>query len=350
MDTEYSIADSKIYWTWRKETSAIAMELIETAIQKYKGDSHLYALVKSLVKRRKHRPSTRAAMVRCAFESVSSADWKKVAPLAAASELEMLSLYHLNHLLDHKGGELYGSLDEKIVAAGLTRGVATELFVNSIKNHAEAGLLIYDFERIDIAVHEGWYVDLLQLNWDALSLSENDFMTLYEKRCELMNGELFAISSSMATKIAGASDEDQADFRQIGKYYGIINQMVNDIGDFVPPEQSGETVGKLADDAYSDLYNGRLTLPIFLAWNKGSRRTKELINKAQNNNFHLSDAMELTKCMIKDGVFTDCRSVISDYAKKADLHKRKFSKESFIENIFLMAEGNRYFSIIENIK
>lgn len=346
---EMATISSEEYFDLLRKTSSVAVEFIEGGLKKYQYNTHLYDLVTTLVERRRKKPSVRAAMVRFAFEAAGGKDWKKVIPLAAAAELEMISLYHLNHLWDKKGGESAGDLYEQTIAAALTRGAALELFSDSVRENTDAVKLISSFEKIDARAHEGVYIDLLQLNWSALELPVSKLLELYEKRCELMNGELFAISAEIAARIAGADAEEQKNLSEIGKCYGTVGQMINDIGDWVPPEKSGETVGKISDDSWSDLRNGRLTLPIIFGWNSGSVEIKKLLNKAKNGQLLPEEMLLLSKKMVEEGIFTKCQKKIQDRVQQSIGAIKKIPSNSPLINMFVGSEENRYFSALDKL-
>ena len=112
--------------------------------------------------------------------------------------------------------------------------------------------------------------------------NKEDFVDVYFKRIYLTNAILFVLMAELIGKITNYPANHLMDFAVC---YGLALTIVNDNADFVPLEyieelaKSGkvkmDTVAKKTTDAYSDLRNKNITLPLIFHLQKGHNRQIE---------------------------------------------------------------------------
>lgn len=91
-----------------------------------------------------------------------------------------------------------------------------------------------------------------------------DFTLTYIKRVFLTCGALFKISAELIADLLGIEGETKKQLSDFATSYGIMRQIINDNADFAPTQLGLTATGKLATDAFSDLKNNNITLPVIL--------------------------------------------------------------------------------------
>ncbi|HET8682505.1 MAG TPA: polyprenyl synthetase family protein [Micromonosporaceae bacterium] len=85
----------------------------------------------------------------------------------------------------------------------------------------------------------------------------------------------FEAACAVGATLAGASPDDITEISRFGKHFGMAFQIQDDL---LPYRSSGEAAGK---SAFSDLENGRVTLPFLVALQTAARADRELLTRAQ---------------------------------------------------------------------
>lgn len=108
----------------------------------------------------------------------------------------------------------------------------------------------------------------------------HDQLQIYFQRIYLTCATLFIESSRLLGQLLRISDRQLKPFLGFSLCYGLMRQLVNDNADWTPSGYGLKTATKSANDTFSDLRNGTLTLPLifFLAENKNSL-LQQLLNK-----------------------------------------------------------------------
>jgi len=168
--------------------------------------------------------------------------------------------------------------DDVVDESKLRRGLATanEMFGN------KASVLVGDFllsQAFQLMVSDGSLKTLRILSDAAAVLSKGEVMQLMtEGQPETtIESYLQVISSKTAVLFAAAcelgavlAEEEAAEelLREFGIYIGIAFQLVDDVLDYVADEK------KLGKHVGDDFQEGKITLPVILAYNAGSRDEK----------------------------------------------------------------------------
>ncbi|MCB0553519.1 MAG: hypothetical protein KDD02_08215 [Phaeodactylibacter sp.] len=92
------------------------------------------------------------------------------------------------------------------------------------------------------------------------------FLKLYFQRISLTSGALYYFATQLTLDLLGISGETRSTVLLFARYFGLARQIVNDNKDNVPSYFNETTNAKVCKDAFSDLRNGNITLPVYLLW------------------------------------------------------------------------------------
>ncbi len=168
--------------------------------------------------------------------------------------------------------------DDVVDESKLRRGLATanELFGN------KASVLVGDFllsQAFQIMVADGSLKALKILSDAAAVISKGEVMqlmtegqpeTTIENYLQVVLSKtavLFAAACELGATIAGQDRHEEA-LREFGVYIGVAFQLVDDVLDYA---SSSSQIGKNIGD---DFQEGKITLPVILAYSAGSREEK----------------------------------------------------------------------------
>lgn len=101
---------------------------------------------------------------------------------------------------------------------------------------------------------------------------KSNYIDLYFQRIFLTNVSLFSLSTKLIIELLASPSEVVANMKNYATCYGLSLQVVNDNHDFVNKEKGEETVAKKSTDAFSDLRNTNITLPLLYHLDKGYKR------------------------------------------------------------------------------
>lgn len=91
-----------------------------------------------------------------------------------------------------------------------------------------------------------------------------DFLRLYLEKIYMMNGVLFRFGAEFLAEVMQVREDTIKKVMEFATYFGMAQQIINDNCDFVPSIYHEATVGKTCGDAFSDLKNRSVTLPILI--------------------------------------------------------------------------------------
>jgi len=201
--------------------------------------------------------------------------------------------------------------DDVVDESDLRRGEAS---ANALWGN-KASVLVGDFlftRSFALMVEDGDLEVLRILSQGSSILAEGEVLQLvtandtetsesaYMEVIEAKTAELFAAASELGPVIAGRPKKEQDAFRAYGLNLGIAFQLIDDVLDFSAKQES---LGKAVGD---DFREGKITLPIVLAFARGSeeertfwRRTMEELE--QND----GDIKHATDLLVKHNALTD---------------------------------------------
>ena len=157
--------------------------------------------------------------------------------------------------------------DMQFIAAMSTREVAEDC-VRLMRNSFDESVLARISECLSVSnkyiyIAQHWDINLLTVANAERFADYEYFLKEYTRRCHFGSGIFSGQCAYAGAMLSGASGEQLEALKSFGEAYGTALHMINDLGDLVPCA-GGE--GRIRDyqDFFSDLRNGRLTLPLYL--------------------------------------------------------------------------------------
>jgi octaprenyl-diphosphate synthase len=132
----------------------------------------------------------------------------------------------------------------------------------------------------------------------------------YIKALEMKTGELFALSCELGAALSGGGPAERSALRAYGLALGTAYQLYDDCLDLVGTEASaGKSLG-------TDLFTGKLTLPLLIILEKGTSSDREMLQNCVEspNRENLERIFELLE---RYDALSDTRRVVSQYIKQA---------------------------------
>ena len=135
----------------------------------------------------------------------------------------------------------------------------------------------------------------------------------YIKALEMKTGELFALSCELGAALSGGEPAERSALRAYGLALGTAYQLYDDCLDLVGTEASaGKSLG-------TDLFTGKLTLPLLIILEKGTDSDREMLQNCvespkRENRENLERIFELIE---RYDTLSDTRRVVSQYIKQA---------------------------------
>lgn len=211
--------------------------------------------------------------------------------------------------------------DDVVDESALRRGRQT---ANSLWNN-KASVLVGDFlfsrafelmvadgslEVLDIlskassAISEG---EVLQLSMShSLELTQDTYLKIIESK----TARLFSAATEVGAVVAKASDEHRKVLAQFGRALGIAFQLTDDILDYTANQgQLGKTIG-------DDFREGKVTLPLLLAYQKGSETSfwEDMLAKETRDDNDLKKALTL---LHKSNALIESKQMAKTYVEEA---------------------------------
>lgn len=120
--------------------------------------------------------------------------------------------------------------------------------------------ILLDLDDINIVRHLSHTASLITRG-ELLQLqtkNQEPTMELYEQIIHYKTASLFAVAAQNAVYHASNGNSDFSEHARLcGYYFGMIYQMIDDIIDYAPSNQSGKNAG-------DDFFEGKITLPILM--------------------------------------------------------------------------------------
>jgi octaprenyl-diphosphate synthase len=120
-----------------------------------------------------------------------------------------------------------------------------------------------------------------------METTEDDYLEVIRAK----TAALFAAAAEVGPIIAGASKADRAALRSFGTNLGLAFQLVDDALDY------GGKAAELGKNTGDDFREGKITLPVILAWRRGSAEDRlfwrEAIENGANDDANLEHALGL---------------------------------------------------------
>lgn len=296
-------------------------------------------------------------------------------------EVVLVIQYLHNQILDGKYGvTTIQDINRNLIAGNILREILfkyiwseTGVYAGTVSNTvAEIFLLVDLGQRIDKELnhYEAYQKNEWALLWEngldtkirldciqpvleevKSELSNKaEFVDFYFKRIYLTNVSLFTYSTQVTLQLLNVEGELKENILDFSSCYGLVVQVVNDVIDFSPPHAKAETVGKKSTDAYSDLRNKNITLPLIYHLEKGYNRLIERYLNTGDKSIIENYPLEITK-EIKESGLRKAQRVGRKIAKQAttflndqNTHTRQF------KHMLAIANWNGYYARIRKTK
>lgn len=323
-----------------------------------KENQELYKICSELPKKKIKTFETRAYLMRMAFEICANKKWnKEVKHACVAIEIELASMYYTNRIFDDKGGkEILSQPKNQFMAAMITRDLASQALTRACsKLDYKTFVKIKDiFDESNKIFYIGQFFEVSHnIYRSSIKVDFNHLLKLYYKRNYGVNNSFFEKIGIIGAILGGGTKKQVDALGQFGKNYGMMLQIINDIGDFVPPKYNLGTEEKLPEDAHSDIKHGKLTLPIIYSLVHGNEKENKIIIEAlKNSNLEDNKFIEVTKVLVKNGSIDFSKKTALDFVKKAKNSLKIFPEEKreLIAGLCFMAYTNRYYKALQKFK
>ncbi len=265
------IMDRKNYIQYLNETSFMVMPIIMASLENTVGKTpELEEILSLLIKQRVAKPLLKPALFRLSYEVCGGKEFEKFIPFAAACEMLNISSYQANSSFDNKLGVLSKKdKDSQVIAAMITRELAVRLLYKLQDNYVDLktiASLSNCLSTSNLYIYKAQHYDLNLLSFynqqmvDRYVSDRELFFRDYHTRCYYGSG-IFSGQVALAGAIAANADDAHKDaLKEFGEIYGTALHKINDLGDFLPGEERN---GRLYQDFFCDIRNGRLTLPVY---------------------------------------------------------------------------------------
>lgn len=341
------------YFEKMKETSREVDPLIVGAIEPLKNvNEELYDFITNIPafkKRLEKREKLRPFLLRLAYELVGGKNWEKIAPVCASMELLNISTYIDNAVFDDKNDIADKEKTNYIISARVIRDIAEDLLNQSSKRYRNR--LIELLREIDKHIYIAQFEDINQLrNYEKFD-SFDTYLQKYLHRCEWITGRFMENICKIGAILSNGIEEQVKDLGEIGRSIGIIVQIINDIGDFVPPEEKVYDYEKVYQDQFSDIRHGKLTLPVYYALEYGSESDKEKIRRVLGNNeSNNGEMIDVVKVLVDTGAIEYAKNLAKEYTKKTKNLLKGFEKSEARDQLnilSIMSRTNKYLARIK---
>lgn len=341
------------YFKKMRETSDVVNPLILESVEPLKETNkelfdfilNIPAFKKRLEKREKLRPF----LLRLAYELVGGKNWEKIAYACASVELLNIATYIDNAVLDNKNDVKESEKINYIISARIVRNIAEETIGKVNKKHSEK--LIQLLREIDKGIYISQYKDINQLKKGKEFESFEDFLKNYLERCDGFAGRFMENVCKIGAILAKGIEEQINDIGEIGRNIGIMVQIINDFGDFVPPKLKAFDYEKVYQDQFSDFKQGKLTVPIYYLLEFGKDVEKNKINKfLGKKKIKPEELRGITKILVDSGALEYSKELAIKHATKSKVFLKNFKKSEARDQIKILSEMSRTNKYFANIK
>lgn len=183
----------------------------------------------------------------------------------AAGEFYNIASYYENWHLDGKK-EVKNEEEQKLchISSHLFRELAAELITNTSFDPKVKLELLNEISESNKSIQIGGALEMDGLSYRELdTLDPLEHYQKYLRRCDLIAGRFYACSFALAPIMAGKDTKEIEFFRKMGRKFGVIVQIINDVGDFCLDRDTASTPDKDYQDQFNDLEKGTLTLPVY---------------------------------------------------------------------------------------
>ena len=121
------------------------------------------------------------------------------------------------------------------------------------------------------------------------------YLELYLKRIYLTTGTLYILMVELLMELMKYEGIEKKNIEGFVRCYGVGNQILNDNCDIVPSYFNQKTNAKIEQDAFSDLRNGCITLPLlfYYIYNQKKDAFDSFLEKTNNSKKEINRELEI---------------------------------------------------------
>lgn len=343
--------DRKKYFDYLSETSSMVMPVIMASIENVVTETpDLKDILSLLAKQRQDKLLLKPTLFRLAYEVCGGKEFEKYLPFAAACEMLNISSYQANASFDNKLGVLSKrDKDSQMIASMITRELTDKLLHKLLDYNIELKVIADLDECLSVSnlyIYKAQHYDLNILSFYNPKMVERYisdrelFLRDYHTRCFYGSG-IFSGQVALAGAIAAnADDVYKKSLQEFGEIYGTALHKINDLGDFLPGDERN---GKLYQDFFCDIQNGRLTYPIYELYTKYNSIYSKIVNvlKADQPDFDAIHAL-FVSLNIADDVRKEAKDAYVA-AKKSVQHIPLSEYKRGLFSMLSVLKSNKYY-------
>ncbi len=346
--------NKELYFNLMRETSEAIDELILNEIKsRYSGKLCNLLLELPEKRARSGKPKSRPAILRFSYKIAGGKEWEKYKWAAASMEMLNLSTYVLNYVFDDKGGQKSKQQRNiECMIAMILRELSQQMIRNVYVGMDNKRLIEIDKRFSEINEYTsgiGQYIDGTMLR----EIDEN-YLDTYVQRCYGLTGVFMQNIAAIGGILAGAPDNVISRLAEFGRNYGIVVQMMNDLGDFLPQKLGMHSVGRVHQDQYSDLKHGCITFPAYHVLMKGTEEEKEAVYRVKGFlNASEEDCLKITYAFLRTNGLQEMKRLSSIYARKARDALACFESsqaKSFLIVALTVYRHNKYYNALKSLQ
>lgn len=351
--------DRKIHFDRMRETSHVVIPLIKNAYTKIGLQNHsLLDSLNVIVGKRTNTNQCllRPYLVRLGFELAGGSNWIDIAPACAAVEIFNISTYQANIALDSKIG-ICSNLQKnnQFISSMISLELSTNTIHELIENYNEKLIsqVVDKFHMVNRDIYIEQFNDLNVLTIDNLnlSISEEEYLSLYLKRCENLSGKFVSLCFEIGCLLGRYDDYLINVLKKIGIILGIAGQIVNDLSDFIPTNNFTEVYKSY----HSDIRMGKVTYPLFCLLKDGSDEQKlKLLNILnQQKQIDIREIKTIVEYWIQSESIKKAKKLILSLHKELKKEIRKIKKteyRNFLSVAFSILLTNKYLAFFRSHK
>ncbi len=317
-----------------------------------------------LTQRRSKKLLARPFIVRLGYEVVGGANWKETIPVGILLELENISTYQSNAVFDNK----YGVADTEIakvnqtISSFLTRNLIQKIIDGEIAKN-------YDFEiarkiskiitNIDASDYLGQFTEINCLGAHNFNFDMplKEYLKVYLRIKHLYGGVWIKECLNAGAVIAkkdNVNNKNLEILKRFGEYCGTPYTIVNDISDFcVMNVERGFKIS--VQDQFKDVWNGRITLPLYYAlskYSKATKKDKKFLENALNGKEkkNITNMNKILSILVKSDALNYTYSVMNFLRKKAKSTIKELPKSTERDFILMLNSAIRTNKFVRELR
>lgn len=189
--------------------------------------------------------------------------------------------------------------------------------------------------------------EIIDQYWDVIKKQglQGDmriFTENYLQRISITSGALFALMAELVMDLLGYHGRERDRIFQFGIHLGMTGQIVNDISDLLPANYQQSTVSKIPEDAFADVRNNNVTLPLIFHFNARINDGIEHLEWLRRER-----PGELVK-LLQDPVYAARQIAVAMAEQANELIPGDSETAVLLRDLNSITDNNRYFECLEH--